>query len=110
MKSESFDNFLGVYVELPRDDKESKVLACTKELKRDHGGSLTGTSNDNPILNIEVYNIETLAGYKVEYTANVIAKNQHSQVYSDGYKYSMLYEIFGHRNTYDAIPMEITHY
>ena len=43
MKSKSFYKFLGVYVELPGEDKESKVLACVKEQKRDHNGKLIGT-------------------------------------------------------------------
>ena len=54
MESEEFDKFLGVYVELPGDKKESKVLARVKKQKRDHNGKFIGTSNDNTILNMAV--------------------------------------------------------
>ena len=37
---------------------------------------------------------------------NVIADNIYIQVDVDKYNYSMLYEIIGHRNTDEAIPME----
>ena len=55
-----FDNCLGVYFELPEDEKESKVLARVRERKRYHNGKLIGTSNYNPIINIAVYNVDTL--------------------------------------------------
>ena len=42
----------------------------------------------------------------MEYTENVIAENLYSQVDGNGYNYSMLYEIIGHRKTDDEIPME----
>ena len=48
-----FDKFLGVNVELPGDDKESKVLARVRGKKRDHDGKLIETLNENPILNTQ---------------------------------------------------------
>ena len=45
VESKSFNKFLGVYVELPGDEKESKVLARVKEQKQDYGGKLIGMSN-----------------------------------------------------------------
>ena len=58
VESEAFDKFLRVvYVELPGDDGESKVLARVKNRKRDHDGKLLGKFNDNPILNTSVYNV-----------------------------------------------------
>ena len=47
-------------------------LACMKELKRDHDDKLIGTSNENPILNMALYNVETPNGHIAEYTSNVI--------------------------------------
>ena len=55
-----FDKFMGMYVELPGDKKESKVLGHVKERQLDHNGKLIGMSNDNHILNMEVYNVDTL--------------------------------------------------
>ena len=60
VESEAFNNFLGVYFKLPGDEKESKLLARVREQKRDPNGKLIGTSNENPILNMEVYIVDTL--------------------------------------------------
>ena len=60
--SSEFDKFLGIYVELPGDDGESKVLGRVKNRKRDHDGRLIGTTNPNPVLNTAIYNIETPDG------------------------------------------------
>ena len=103
VESTEFDKFLGVYIELPGDDAESKVIARVKDRKRDHDGALIGRTNSNPILNTAVYNIETPDGNIQEYTANVIAENMWNQVDDDGYNYNMLYEILGHRKNAEAI-------
>ena len=71
---------------------------------------MIGTSNKNPIFNTEVYNVQTNNGHKAEYTENVIAENLYRQVDGDGYNYIMLYEIFGHKKTYDAIPTDSGYY
>ena len=55
----AFDKFLGVYVTLPGDDGESKVLARVKYIKRDHDGALIGNTHPNPILDTSVYNVVT---------------------------------------------------
>ena len=54
VESTAFDKFLGVYVTLPGDDGESKVLARVKDRKRDHDGALIGKTHSNPILNTAV--------------------------------------------------------
>ena len=53
-----------------------------------------------------VYNIDTPNDHKNDYTSNVISENIYIQLDSERYNYSMLYLIIGHRNKYDAIPME----
>ena len=106
VQSEAFDKFLGIYVELPGDDGESKVLGRVKNRKRDHNGELIGKSHDNPILNTAVYNVETPDGNIHEYTANIIAENLWDKADDDGYNYNRLYEVIGHRRNDDAIPQE----
>ena len=106
VSSDAFDKFLGIYLELPDDDGESKVLGRVKDRKRDHDGVLIGKSHDNPVLNTAVYNIETPDGNIHEYTANVIAQNLWNQVDDDGYNYNSLYEVIGHRRNDDAISQE----
>ena len=84
VQSTTFDKFLGVYVTLPGDDGESKVLVRVNDLKRDHYGALIGKTHSNPILNTAVYNVETPDGHLQEYTTNVIAENFWNQVNDDG--------------------------
>ena len=103
LESSEFDKFLGIYVELPGDDGESKVLGRVKNRKRDHDGRLIGITNPNPVLNTAIYNIETPDGNIQEYTANVIAENLWNQVDDDGYDYSLNFEIIGHRKDDSAI-------
>ena len=54
-----------------------------KKQKRDHNGKLIGTSNDNPIINTAVYNVEDPDGNTDEYTEKVIAENLYIQVDGD---------------------------
>ena len=75
IESPEFGIFIGVYITLPGDDRESMVLARVKDRKRNHDGELVGTSNSNPILNTVVYNVETHDGSIQEYSANAIAEN-----------------------------------
>ena len=71
---------------------------------------MIGEPNDNPIINTAVYIVETPNGHISEYTANIITEILYIQVCVDGYNYSMLYEIVGHRKTNDEIPMESRYY
>ena len=43
VENEVFERFMGVYVELPGDNRESGVLAHMKERKQDCNGNLIGT-------------------------------------------------------------------
>ena len=43
VENEVFERFMGVYVELPGDNRESRVLAHMKERKQDCNGNLIGT-------------------------------------------------------------------
>ena len=81
-----------------------------KGKKQDHDGKLIGTSNENPIINTALYNVENPDGHIAEYTANVIAEILYIQVEGYGYNYSILYEIARHRNTDDTIPMNSGYY
>ena len=90
VQSTALDKFLGVYVTLPGDDGESKVLARIKDRKIDHDGDLIGKAHSNPILDTAVYNVETPDVHLQEYTANIIAENLWNQVDDDGYNYDIL--------------------
>lgn len=104
--SEAFDNFLGLAVKIPSDDGESTILGKVTKRKRDHDNSLVGTYNENPILNTALYQVETPDGTIHEYTANRIAEHIWNQVDDDGWDYSTLYDIIGHRKDETAVPKE----
>ena len=106
VESEAFDKFLGLYMEVPSGDGSSKVLARVKERKRDHDGNLIGRSDDNPILNTAVYNVESPDGTISEYTANIISENLWNQVDDDGYNYDLMHEIVGHRKDNTAVSID----
>ena len=50
-----------------------------KRRARDHSGELIGTRNENPILDMRMYQVEYQDGAVAEYAANVIAENMYSQ-------------------------------
>jgi hypothetical protein len=105
VESGAFDKFLGLHVQIPGEDKESVVLGKVINRKRDHDNNLIGSSNDNPILNTAVYNVQTPDGVIHEYTANIIAEHLWNQVDDDGWEYGLMYEIVDHRmDAETAIP------
>ena len=57
-----------------------------------------------------VYNVDTPDGHIAEYISNIIAENQYSQVYGDGYNRNILCEIVGHRKIDDIIPTDSGYY
>ena len=66
-------------VALPRDG-EGPELACVVKLLRDKYGIPIVKANDNPILDLRVYEVEFLDGHKASLTANAIAENLFAQV------------------------------
>ena len=67
-------------------------------------GKPIGVTNDNPIIDSSVYQVEFRDGTMSEYTANIIAENLYSQVDEYGEQYTFMDEIMVHRKTKDAIP------
>ena len=77
-------------------DDELQFAKVTKRLK-DANGLPIGTSNDNPILDTWIYEVEFLDGYKESLTANEIALNLFSNVDEEGNRYVLFNEIIDHR-------------
>jgi len=59
---------------LPRDDEGPEFARVTKRL-RDKNGIPIGTSNDNPLLDSRIYEVEYNDGHKASLSANSIAQN-----------------------------------
>ena len=69
--------------------KKVKVVGRSK----DNDGNIIGKYDSNPMLKIMVYNVKFPDGAIHKYRENGIFYNMYSQVYSEGFSYSILSEI-----------------
>ena len=90
------DTYLKMEVALPRDGEGPELALVVKRL-RDKDGIPIGTSNDNPILDSRVYEVEYLDGHRASLAANTIAENLFAQVDDEGFRTLLLQEIVDHR-------------
>jgi hypothetical protein len=93
-------------VVLPSKDGESLVLTRVANRKQDADGRVLGKSHDNPILDTRIYQVEYPDGATAEFSANVIAETILSQDEADGFNFSYLSEIIGHRSNEQALSKE----
>ena len=105
LSAEIVDEYIGAKVQFPR---EGKLFEGTiKSRKRTDGGNqLIGKPNTNPIKDTRVYNVEFHDGSIEEYTTNMIAEAIYNSIDDDGYNYSLLEGIIGHRKNQDAIDIK----
>ena len=96
------DLIINSEVHLPQgeDIKAAKVTGRTLNSK----GELTGTYNENPILNTLTYDVEFPDGEVREYGANIIAENMFAQVDTSGNYTTMLDSIIRFEKDDTAIP------
>jgi len=85
------DHWINAELSLPQGEemKAAKVIGRSK----DKHGKVTGTYDDNPLVNTMVYDVEFPDGAIREYAANVIAENMYAQVDTDGFSHAILNEI-----------------
>jgi Reverse transcriptase (RNA-dependent DNA polymerase) len=105
---ECFDKYISARVCVPQGDKMS--FGTVKNRKRDHDGELLGKSNNNPLLDTSIYEVEFDSGEVEAYHANVIAESIYSRVDADGYTTYMLREIIDHRTSADALKLDDAYY
>ena len=72
----------------------------------DENGNLVGISNDNPILDTRLYEVEFADGHVLEYAANVIAENLYAQVDAEGKRYVLLDSIVDHKQDASALSKD----
>ena len=82
---------------LPRVDGSEPAFARVKKRLRDANGLLIGTSNENPILDRLVYEVEYQDGHKASMTTNAIAQNLLAQIDAEGNRHGLFDEIVNHR-------------
>ena len=89
---DSLDEYIGAEVVIPGRDAHP-VLAKVKKRKRDAHGNPIGESNNNPILDSRVYELEFPDGRVEEYAVNVLAENLLNQADEDGWDTGLIDEI-----------------
>jgi hypothetical protein len=68
---------------LPRDGGEEQFGRVVKRM-RDKDGLPIGTTNNNPILDSQLYDAEFQDGYRTSLAANSIAENLFAQIDDEG--------------------------
>eukprot|EP00957_Ditylum_brightwellii_P148461 11302884-Ditylum_brightwellii.AAC.1 len=84
----AYDLLLNAEVSLQLGD-EVKVGKVTQRAVGPNG-TVTGTYDNNPMMNTRIYDVEFPGGQVREYAANIIAENMLTQVDSDGYTKTLM--------------------
>ena len=90
------DTYLNMELAIPRDGEGPEFATVTKRL-RDKDGLPIGKSNNNPILDTRMYEVEYKDGHKASLAANAIAENMFAQVDEEGNRHVLFQEISDHR-------------
>jgi hypothetical protein len=98
----AFDKFLQSQVLLPKGD-ETKLGRVVKR-QRDENGNLLGKSNDNPLLNTAVYEVEFEDGIIEAYAANTIAESIYANTDDNGLQELHLETIMDYEADETAVP------
>jgi len=91
---EGFNGYITAQVLLPKGGEMKLGIVSRRRANSD--GTMVGRSNENPILDTRVYEVEFGDGEVLEYAANVIAENLYSQVDTEGRRYILLDSIIDH--------------
>ena len=95
------DQLIGLELSLPQGEMmaPAKVIG----LSMDADGKVIGDSNDNPILNTTLYDVEFSDGMIKSYAANIIAENIYNMVNADGESEAIFDTIISHRTNNNAV-------
>jgi hypothetical protein len=104
IQHEAFDKYIASRVCVPRGDEMS--YGTVKARKRDAEGNLIGRSNDNPLFDSSVYEVEFESGETEAYTANIIAESIYSQIDEEGYTHYTLNDIIDHKSDGNALSKD----
>ena len=98
------DQYVNAEILLPRGDKMARdQVVC---LKHDANGNPIGRSNQNPILNTRLYEVEFLGGEMSELAANIISESMYVQCDLDGNEYLLLEAFIDHRKNGSALSVD----
>jgi hypothetical protein len=93
--ADAYDQYLGAELITVYQGKYNHAVV-NKRL-RDPFGNPIGKRHDNPKLDTRMYQVEMQDGAILEYTANMIAENLHSQIDEEGKRYLIFKAIIDHR-------------
>ena len=99
-----YDTLIKAELMLPHDGLQRPARVRGRSTNSD--GSLTGTYNDNPLMNTMTYEVEFDDGAVKEYAANVIAENILMQVDEEGFTLTHLDSILDYRKNDDALDSD----
>ena len=101
MTPEEADNYVGASVTLPIEGDIRTCKVTRRARYRD--GNLVGTSNQMPILDTRLYEVEFIDGHTAEFSANAIAEHMYAQCDPDGNQYLLLDTITDHQKDSSAV-------
>ena len=100
----AYDKLINAEIMLQHDNEVMKGKVKGRSISDD--GRVTGTYDDNPILNSIVYDVEFPDGQIKEYAANILAENMLAQVDLDGHTTLLLKEIVDYKmDPTKAVPI-----
>jgi hypothetical protein len=99
--ADAYDQHLGAELITVYQRKYNHALVNKR--MRDPFGNPIGKRNDNPRLDTRMYKVEMQDGVVLEHTANMIAKNLHSQIDEDGKRYLIFKAIIDHRRDNNTV-------
>ena len=94
-------------VALPLDTEGPEFARVTKRPK-DANGLPMGKSNENPILDTIIYEVEYVDGHKASLTSNAISQNMFAQFDDEGNRHVLFDAIIDHRHTALALKQADT--
>ena len=103
MTPKALDQYVNAEVLLPLGDK--MVTGKVTKRKCNAEGELTGTSNNNPILDTRSYEVVFPSGDQAEYSANMIAQNIYAQCDSEGNQFLLMESIVDHKSDGHAVEI-----
>jgi Reverse transcriptase (RNA-dependent DNA polymerase) len=91
----AYDALINAELMLPLDGIYKPAVVTGRTMNST--GNVTGTYNENPVMNTMTYDVMFNDGAVKEYSANVIAENLLSQVDGEGFTLTSIKEITNHR-------------
>ena len=94
---DTYDTYLNMELALPQGDSLEPTRARVTKRLKDANGIPIGTTDDNPLLDTMMYEVEYLDGERTSLSANHIAENLFAQVDNEGNRQGLMKEIIDYR-------------